>query len=116
MKKNSFLLLGYVGFIVAAIFVTTGLIHKPTQSRTHATASTTLSFSSVNPVNTGQTFSLSMQLNPGNNYVSYVQAVIDYDSTYIKPASMPITPGTIPGTNPPQPFGIFDGPTNTCNG
>src|SRR5437660_787891 len=111
LKSNSFLFL-YLGLIVMGIIITNSLVHRKTNLESNASKSTTLAFVGVSPVTTGTSVSLNVTLNPGNNYVAYVQLVADYDSSKLVPGSTPIVPGTIPGTNPPQQFGIFDGPTN----
>lgn len=99
--------------VIAVVSITVYSLSQQYKNQTHATASTTLSFSqSTIQANSGSPITDDITINPGNNFVSLVTLVIDYDSSAVTPDT---TKGIVPNT---QAFpSTLDGPTyNTCKG
>lgn len=88
VKKNAFLSL--ILLLLSGILFTAVSIHKNQQTSAHASASTVLSLtpssSFFNPIqkNTGETLSLDIMLEPGNNQASIVKLNIQFRSGYFK--------------------------------
>ncbi len=106
--------IGFLGIIAVALAVpaTILLTQGKTETRSNASASTALTFSQPNPqVNTGDTLTMDVMMNPGQNAVSFVKLVIDYDNSQVQPTATGIVPNI---TAFPQ---VLDGPTyNICTG
>lgn len=91
------------------------LEHTTTNTQSHASASTTLSFTqSKLHIKVGDAISLGVMVNPGNNIITFIKLVIDYDKTAVQPLSNGISIGNIPGTT--TPFTVFEAPQTTCSG
>ena len=88
IKRNAFLSL--ILLLLSGILLTTLAAHKSQQTRAHASASSSLSLSPsssfFNPIqkNTGETVSLDIMLEPGNNHASIVKLNIQYRSGFFK--------------------------------
>ncbi len=93
MKHKKLLVLGFICLLLISIPLALQLTQKKQETRIHANASTTLSFSpdssSTNPIkkNVGDSIPLDIAINPGNNLVSFVKFQVKYDPTKITPAT-----------------------------
>lgn len=112
--KAQLRLLIFLGVLLSVFvipLVTVYVTKQKTSDRSNATASTTLTFTALtSQVPAGQNFSTDVNVNPGNNLVTFIKLVINYDSSVITAASNSAVPNTtaFPTT--------LDGPTNTCTG
>ncbi len=83
-----------VGVVLIALFVsiplTVSILSKQTQDRSHAAASTSLSFTPASTTTTpiqvkvGDPINLDLFVNPGNNLVTFVKYQVSFNSTKIK--------------------------------
>lgn len=83
--------MGLFALVAISIPLTLSLLRTNQESRSRATASTTLSFtpesSASNPIqtNTGDTVSLNMMVDPGSNLVTFIKYQVSYDPTKLVP-------------------------------
>lgn len=80
-----------------------------------ANASTTLAFGNApQTANTGDTITMNVAMNPGQNRVSYIDVFISYDASLVQPT----TDGLVPNSAIfPDPSDVLSGPNyNVCNG
>lgn len=87
------LFLGLFALVAISIPLTLSLLNKNQETRSRATASTTLALtpesSTSAPIqaNVGDTVSLDMMVNPGTNLVTFIKYQISYDATKLTPVS-----------------------------
>lgn len=90
---NKFFLFGMIGLLLIAIPITMYFVKRQQDLRSHAAASSTLSFTpSTNSVQVGDQFDMEVSIDPGQNIVSYVKLAITYDPQKIEAVN--ITPST----------------------
>ncbi len=104
-----------LGLMLLGVTVAIPLLMQNQDNRSRASASSTLSFTPVtsSPMQrkVGDTITLSFEINPGTNLVSFIQYVIKYDSTKLQLSSNPISVNTASFPD------ILDGPIlGTDNG
>jgi hypothetical protein len=100
MINKKQLLIGTLLLVVAAIPTTLILTQKPQETRSRASASTTLYYTPTTSVsapvqkNTGETVSFDVMINPGSNLPSLVKLELNYDSTKFQPGATPFAANT----------------------
>lgn len=121
--QNKMFLLGILVILLVAIPLTVYMLQKQQETRSHATAATTIYFAqsgSTNQISTfqatiGDTLNFDIYVNPGSNIVDTVKMVIDYDMTKLKTASAVAGCGTSICSSGALP-NVLTGPTYTKNG
>lgn len=94
-SKKKLLLLGFLFVVLLVIPLTIYLVQQQQETRSHAEASTTLSF---NPPDAtaqfGSKVSFDVMISPGTNRVSAVKLILKYDSTKLtaSPSSFTLNP------------------------
>ncbi len=89
LNGKKLLLLGFVLILLVAIPLTLFLLQKQQETRSRAQKSTNLSFSPSSSQSSplqkavGDTFSLDVMVNPGQNIVSFVKLEVQYDADKI---------------------------------
>jgi hypothetical protein len=92
LNRNK-LFVGLFALVAISIPLTLSLLGGNQDTRSRATASTTLSFlptsstSAPIEVNAGDTVSLDMMVDPGSNLVTFIKYQVSYDATKLQPAS-----------------------------
>ncbi len=82
------LLLGFIAVLLVIIPLTVFIVQQQQKTQSSAQKSTTLGFNpSSTTVNVGDTVNLDIMMNPGNNQVSFVKLIINYDPTKLATAS-----------------------------
>ncbi len=82
MSGKKLLLIGVLVIILLAIPLTIYIIQKQQETKSHATASTTLAFSPASGTkNVNDTVDFNINVNPGSNLVSFISLDITYDPT-----------------------------------
>lgn len=98
--NKKFLIIASLLFVLAAVPATILLMQEPQDTRTRASASTTLSYtpntSGSAPLvkNIGDPVALDIMINPGSNLPSLVKLEMQYDSTKFEPATSAFTVNT----------------------
>ena len=105
------LLIGFIVFLLAAIPAAVFLVKTTTNTQSHATPATTLTFTppsaSASPIsaNVGDTIPLTLNIDPGTNLVTSVKVYIQYDPTKLSASNTSFTvnnsafPVTVDGPN-----------------
>lgn len=82
MSKKKLLLISLIVIVALAIPLTIYIVQQQQESRSRAVASTTLAFTpSPQTKNVDDEFTLTININPGTNIVSFVSLDIQYDAT-----------------------------------
>ncbi|RJQ27477.1 PKD domain-containing protein [Candidatus Parcubacteria bacterium] len=104
---NKFFISGFLFLLLLSIPLTLFFVSKQQEIRSRATPSTTLSFNPANVTATlNEPFTVDVNVDPGQNVVSSVKLVINYDTTKLEVTSADVTPSTS--------FGLtLEGPTIT---
>ncbi len=86
MNLKGKLILTSIALLLLSIPVTMYVLGRQQESRSHATASTTLSFVPTTPVSAavGDNISFDVQLTPGTNLVTFVRLHVLYDPTVLQ--------------------------------
>lgn len=89
--RKRFLIFGFVVVLLLVVPLTVYILQKQQETRSRATASTTLDMSpAAVSTNVGKTFDLNVMMNPGSNQVIASTLIITYDPTKLAtlPASL----------------------------
>lgn len=116
MSFKKIFLFGFIVVLLVSIPLTIFLLQNQQETRSRATAATTISFvpSSIpKTVAVGDTFSLDIQLDPGNNLVMFAKIFITYDPTKLATSSSTIGAGIVP--DPTTYASMIDRPVYTSN-
>jgi hypothetical protein len=95
--NKKFLIIASLLFVLAAVPATLFLMQEPQDTRSRASASTTLSYtpntSGTTPLvkNVNDPIALDIMINPGSNLPSLVKLEMQYDATKFQPAATPFT-------------------------
>jgi len=85
MSAKKILLIGFILVLLVAIPVTVFLVQQQTKTKTGAQRATTLSLTpATKTVTAGQKVTLTLNVNPGINQISFVKFTITYDPTKLK--------------------------------
>lgn len=85
MKKKKILIIGFIVALMLAIPLSILALKGQQVTTSKATPATTLSFSAPGKaIAIGDNFNLDVLINPGNNQVSFVQLVVQYDGAKLK--------------------------------
>ncbi len=118
-STRNLIVFGFIVMLGIGVITTVLLAQRKTNQRSKAAASTTLAFSPASQnTNVGQTVTADLTLDPGQNQVSILKLVINYDGSVFDQSTATIIPNLITQSSPSsqgfvqilQPF------TNTCNG
>src|SRR6266704_5603662 len=85
MNKRQLIIIVIILLIIAIPSTIYFLKTQTTQTQSKATPATTLAFSTLSqPVTTGNTFDLDVNMNPGTNQVDFVTLTIAYDGSKVR--------------------------------
>src|SRR5947209_6993574 len=99
-KHRTFMITSALVLLLVVLPALLFIVQKKQESRSHATASTTLSLTPSTNSNTplqkniGDPVSFDVMVNPGNNLPSTLKLQIQYDPTKLQPASTPFVTNT----------------------
>lgn len=95
MSFKKIFIIGFIAILLAAIPLTVYLLQQQQETRSRATAATTLSFiPSTRTVKVGDTFDLDIQIDPGSNIVTFVKLFITYDTAKLGTAGAGLVANT----------------------
>ncbi len=104
--RNKYFLLGILVLIAVAIPLTIYFVQRQQDLRSRAAPSSNLTFTpSSQSVNVGDAFTLEATVDPGENFVSFVQFSVTYDPAYLEVVAIEPNIAAFPLT--------LDGPTIT---
>lgn len=98
LPSKKFLLLGLVGVMLAVIPLTVYFLQKQQETRSSATASSSLFFSPASTESSpirkaaNETFSIDLMVDPGTNFVSLVKLDLSYDPAFLATADAGLVP------------------------